>query len=138
MRSNPLHTLARVPGIRARFGAIAASACALTLAACGGGSDEGTIPQNEGDAIVRQREEVDQLVPDGECDAAEDGALQVAEAISNLPSEVDGELRQTLISASGRLVEQTRDPNQCEEPEPEPPPTGASGEEGVFPEEDGG
>jgi len=138
MRSNPLHTLARVPGIRARFGAMAAFACALTLAACGGGSDEGTIPQDEGQAILDQLAQVDQQVSDGECDAAEATALDLAEEINNLPSEVDGELRQTLITASGRLIEQTRDPQQCKEPEPEPPPTGASGEEGVLPEEDGG
>ena len=121
-----------------RFGAMAAFACALALAACGGESDEGTIPQGDGDEILAQLEEVEAQVEAGECDDAQVTAGAVADAIASLPDEVDGELRQTLITASGRLLEQTRNPEQCVEPEPTP--TGASGVEGVTtdPEEDDG
>lgn len=138
--SNSFHTLARVPGIRARFGAMAALACALALAACGGESDERPIPQGDGDAILAQLEEVEAQVDAGECDAAEATAGAVADAIASLPEDVDGELRQTLITASGRLLEQTRDPDQCvvpPEPEPEPPPTGTTDGGGVLEEDDG-
>jgi len=128
-----------VQGKRARLGAAAAFACVFTLAACGGESDEGTIPQDEGSTILEQLEQLEEQVNNGECDEAEATAMSVSEAIAALPDDVDGELRQTLITASSQLVEQTRDPQQCEEPEepeePEPDPSGATGAEGVSEDE---
>jgi hypothetical protein len=140
--SSRFHTLARV-GTSARFGAVAAFACALAIAACGenGSGQEGTIPQNAGDNIVAQLDTLKGQVEAGECDAAQETADLIEEAISNLPNDVDGELRETLQTASGNLQTQARDPEQCEEPEAPPPPppdTGASGAEGVATDEDEG
>ena len=125
--------------MRKRFGAMATFACALTLAACGSEGDsssEGTIPESDGEAILDRLDELEQQVEEGECDAAEVTAGEIADAIRSLPPEVDGELRQTLVTASGRLAEQSR--TQCEEePEPEPePPTGATGGEAVLEDEE--
>lgn len=117
---------------------MAALACALSLTACGGDSDEGTIPQDDGAEILTQLEEVEQQVENRQCAAAEAGALRVADAIAELPDEVDGELRRTLVEASARLVEQTRDEQQCQEREPPDPPAptpGATGAEGVLEDE---
>ncbi len=115
-----------------------ALACALSLTACGGESDEGTIPQGDGADILAQLEQVEEQVENRQCAAAEASALSVAEAIAALPDEVDGELRRTLVEASARLVEQTRDEQQCEEREPPDPPEltpGATGAEGVLEDE---
>ena len=70
----------------------------------------------------------------GDCDEAAVTAQKVRDAIGALPSDVPDDIQQTLIRASDNLVAQTRDPNECEQKEPEPPdpPSGASGEEGAV------
>ena len=129
MRPKGLHRLGAVPGIRARLGVMCAIACATSIAACGGGDEEtdGTIPQTTGDAIVMKLEEVRTQFDAGDCDAAEATAEQIQGAIAGLGSNVEGELEQALVQASGNLVKLTRE--DCEEPPP--PDTGATGEEGA-------
>ena len=116
--------------------AMATLGCVFALASCGSEEEEPTIPTDQGDAILAQLEQLDQQVQAGDCAAAEQTALGIQETIQGLPVDVDGELRETLVSASGNLVAQTRDDEQCEEEEEEPPPTGATGEVGVLEEED--
>ena len=134
MRPRGLHTLARVLGKRATLGAMSTIACALAMSACGGEDEEGTIPQDQGDQIVALLDQLDQRVDDGNCVAAQATALEIVRRVEALPEEVDGELRETLVTASGNLVTQSRDSDQCQEAEePLEEPSGATGEEGVAP-----
>ncbi len=134
MRPRGLHTLARVLGKRATLGAMSTIACALAMSACGGKDEEGTIPQDQGDQIVALLDQLDQRVDDGNCVAAQATALEIVRRVEALPEEVDGELRETLVTASGNLVTQSRDSDQCQEAEePLEEPSGATGEEGVAP-----
>jgi hypothetical protein len=109
-------------------------ACALALSACGGKDEEGTIPQDQADQIVALLDQLDQRVDDGNCVAAQATALEIVRRVEALPEEVDGELRETLVTGSDNLVSQSRDPDQCQEAEePLEEPSGATGEEGVEP-----
>ena len=75
-------------------------------------------------------------VEDGQCDDAEAIAQNIRDAIGALPPDVPEDIQQTLVRASDNLVAQTRDPDQCEQADPEPEPTeptdGATGEEGAV------
>jgi hypothetical protein len=135
MRPRRLHRLARVLGKRATLGAMSTIACVATLAACGGKDEEDTIPQDQGDQIVALLDQLDQRVDDGNCVAAQATALEIVRRVEALPKEVDGELRETLVTASDNLVSQSRDPDQCQEAEEplEEEPSGATGEGGVVP-----
>jgi hypothetical protein len=107
--------------------------CATVLAACGGGDevDEGTIPLQTGENIVTKLDEVQSQVDDGECDTAEATAAQIQAAIAGI-NTVKGELEETLVEASGKLVTLVRD--DCVPAEEPPDETGgATGEEGVAP-----
>ena len=140
MKPSGVHRLARVQGFRATLGAMATLTCLFGLAACGSEEEERTIPADQGDQILAHLDQLEERVNAGECALAEETALSLQQTIQNLPAEVDGELRETLARASGNLVSQTRDPDQCEEAEekvkePEEPIPGATGAEGVLEEE---
>lgn len=129
-----MHRLACVAGKRATLGAMSTIACALALSACGGKDEEGTIPQDQGDQIVALLDQMDQRVDDGNCVAAQATALEIVRRVQALPEEVDGELREALVTASDNLVSQSRDSDQCQEAEePVEEPSGATGEGGVAP-----
>ncbi len=138
MKPSGVHRLARVRGFRATLGAMAATTCLFVLASCGSEDEEPTIPADQGDQILAHLDQLEERVNDGECTAAEATARSLQQAIQNLPAEVDGELRETLVRASGNLVSQTRDPDECQDAEEEPPEEpvpGATGAEGVLEEE---
>jgi hypothetical protein len=119
--------LGSMPGIRAISSALAAGACAAALAACGGDDEGGPIPQEEGNQLIGQLDDIESLVEQGACDAAQQVAVEFATGVNNLPEEVGGELRQRLVEASGNLESLTGD--QCT------PPTGTTGETGELPPE---
>jgi hypothetical protein len=134
MRPRGLHRLACVLGKRATLGAMSTIACALAMSACGGNDEEGTIPEDQGNQIVALLDQLDQRVDDGNCAGAQATAQEIVNRVEALPQAVDGELRETLVTASDNLVSQTRDPDQCQEAEdPLEEPSGATGEEGVAP-----
>ena len=137
MRPKRVHRLGSVAGIRARLGAMCAILCLAPLAACGGEEEpEGTIPPEAAQGIVDRLNQLEGQVEDGACDDAERTAVTISEAVENLPEEVDGELRETLVEASANVVTLTRE--DCQEPPEEeepplPPETGATGAGGVSP-----
>lgn len=106
--------LAPMPGFRA-YRALAAAACALFLAACGG--EEGTIPQDPGEKLLAQLQAIDEAVNNGQCEAAVATAVEFAETVNNLPEDVDPEVREGLVDASLNLRTLTDDPEQCREPD---------------------
>jgi len=127
MTPKALHTLDRVPGIRAKLGAMLAIACAIAVSGCGNGDEEeGSIPSDAGDAIISQLDDLDAQVEAGKCDDAEATAQGVQAAVAGL-RDLEADLEQALVRATDNLVLQTRE--DCEEPEPPPPriPTGVRG-----------
>lgn len=134
MKPRGLHRLARVLGKRATLGAMSTIACAAALAACGEGDEpEPSIPEGTGDQIVTSLEIVRDAVAEGKCDEAEAIALNIRNAIGELPADVPDDLEQALVRGSDNLIQQI--PEQCEpvDKEPPEPPTGATGEEGAAP-----
>jgi hypothetical protein len=116
-----------MPGIRAISGALAVAACALGLAACGGDEEGGPIPQDSGEMLLGQLDQIETAVEAGACGTAQAAAVSFAEGVNDLPPEVGGELRTRLVEASANLEELSQ--TQCDEP----PPTGATGETGEEP-----
>ena len=106
--------LAAMPVKRA-IRALAALACALTIAACGG-EDEGTIPDEQGQQLLSQLGAIQDAV-DVDCAAARASAVEFASSVDKLPEEVDTEVRKALSEGSQRLVALTEDPEQCKEPD---------------------
>ncbi len=123
----PRARLGPMPGIRATSGALAVVACSLGLAACGGDEENGPIPQDAGEALISQLDEIETAVEEGQCETARTTALAFAQGVDDLPPEVSGELRDRLVEASANLEDLSQ--TQCEEV-----PAGASGEEGVVPQ----
>ena len=121
--------LASMPGIRASSSALAVVACASALAACGGDDEGGPIPQEAGDQLIDQLDDIETLVQQGECDTAQQVAASFADGVDQLPEEVGGELRQQLVDASVNLENLTDDSSQCT------PATGVTGETGEVPPE---
>ncbi len=119
--------LASMPGIRASSSALAVVACAAALAACGGDDEGGPIPQEAGDQLIDQLDQIQTLVNDGLCDEAQQAAVSFATGVNELPEEVGGELRNRLVDASSNLESLTTD--QCTAA------TGATGETGEVPPE---
>lgn len=102
-----------MPGIRARTTcALALAACALALGACGN-DDEGTIPREQGEVLLAQLAAVEDAVDNGLCDAARSSAVEFAAAVSELPEDVDADVRAALVEASANLAELADDPSQC-------------------------
>jgi hypothetical protein len=108
-----------MPGIRA-FASALAAVCAVGLPACGS-DDEGTIPQENGQAMLAQLDDVEQAVEAQDCDTARSAAVGLTDQVDALPADVDPELRDALVEASNQLVALTQDPEQCT-----PVETGAS------------
>jgi uncharacterized membrane protein YgcG len=104
-----------------------ALAAAALLAGCGG--DEGTIPPENSEDLLARLTEIEEAVPRGDCDGAQASADLFVQQVDQLPADVDDEVKRLLNAGGVRLQELAAD--QCEEP----PPTGASGEEGFQPEE---
>jgi len=104
-----------MPGIRAITGALAVAACAAALAACGGDDEAGSIPEDQGNQLLGLLDQIDSLVEEGRCDEAQAAAVEFGGQVNQLPSAVDGELRNALVEASARLETLTED--QCDEPE---------------------
>jgi hypothetical protein len=100
-------------------------ACALAATIAGCGSDDGTIPSNDADQLLTQLDAIQSDIESGDCELAHSHAVQLAEAVGQLPSDVDPKVREGLTEASTHVVELSGDPAQCEQT------TGATGETGA-------
>ena len=119
-------SIAGMPGKLLNTIRLAAVACVLAIAGCGGDDGEGTIPPDAAEALLAELAAVESNVRQGDCDAARDGSEAFAGTVNELPGEVDPDVRSGLVRASSNLVELIE--SDCEEAH-----TGASGEEGVVP-----
>jgi hypothetical protein len=112
--------LGSMPGIRVTLAVVA---CSVGLAACGSEDDAGPIPREQGDSLLAQLDQIEQAAQAGLCEEAQATALSFAQSVNDLPSEVDGELRQALVEASANLEQLSTE--QCE---PVIGPSGGTGE----------
>ena len=96
-----------------------------TIAGCGLG-EEGTIPQDDADALLSRLDAVETNVNSGACDLARQQAGEFSDAVDALPAEVDGEVKDGLRQAADRLVELTADDSECID-------AGATGVTGAVP-----
>jgi hypothetical protein len=106
------------PGRRALSTALALAV--VGLGACG--SEDGTIPPQEAEALLAQLEKVEAAVEDDDCTTAQTEVSQLTVAVNALPEEVGVETKESLRRLTENLSELVNDPDQCEEP------TGATGE----------
>src|SRR5690349_5252585 len=100
------------------------AACALALVACGG-SDAKLLPGDTAREITENLDAVQRLAGEGECEAAEDAALQVSAQIDALEG-IDPKLKANLQEGAERLnevidtcAEETTEETVEEEPETE-------------------
>ena len=136
MRRPVRHTLA-LPMSRSPRSALAAGAAfaVLGLAACGSGSDDVTIPQDNADAMLAELEELEAAVEADDCTAAVTDATQFVATVNALPKEVGEEVKTELREAGQDLIAKAQDPSQCgdtgEQTTTTETETGATGEFGA-------
>ena len=119
-------TLAAMPGMRRRTSMLLAAAAVAALAGCGSDEGGGEIPQDQGNALIDQLDQVESDVQEGNCDGASDTASQVVTALGDLPSSAfeDADARTQVLAAGTKLTELVDE--QCE------PDSGATGETGEL------
>jgi len=98
---------------------IPAAVAALTVGACGGGT-EGGIPPSRADALVEDLDQVARAVSATRCDDAEAQAQSFSDRVVELPESVDAELVARLQEGAGLLQEQAA--KDCEEDQMEEEP----------------
>ncbi len=98
---------------------------ALALAGCGGG-DDGTIPQENGDALLTSLDALQSDFESGDCETIDLRAAEVQDQIEALPAAVDPEVRSGLEDAAAQLATLSADPPECTE-------SGATGESEAEP-----
>ena len=62
---HPVNRLGSMPGNRALLSALAAAACAVGVAACGGDDEDGPIPAEQGNQLLDQLDEIEAAVSEG-------------------------------------------------------------------------
>ena len=119
-------TLAAMPGMRRRTSMLLAAAAVAALAGCGSDDGGGEIPQDQGNALIDQLDQVESDVNDGNCEGAADTASQVVTDLGSLPNSAfeSAEARTQVLAAGTKLTELVSE--QCE------PESGATGETGAV------
>jgi len=119
---------------RGSFAALlACAAIALPLSGCGEDRSN-LIPKETADSLIANLDEIDSLAASGECFAAADLAEETRLEIERL-TDVDAELKRSLIDGVTQLTVFVADPEKCdesettttEEPETEDPLEGTTG-----------
>jgi hypothetical protein len=113
--------LAAVPGMARNL--LLTLLAALAIAGCGG--EDQSIPTDQGETLLTRLDEIEGAVDDGNCDGAEASAQLFASQVSDLPAEVDEEVKRLLTSGAESLTALVAN---CE-----PADTGPTGEEGFEP-----
>jgi hypothetical protein len=98
-----------------RLTAVAVVALALVLSSCGGGHKR-TIPTKDAQAFLQQLDKIQSQFDNGACVGASAKVSALASQVRQLPSSVDSEVKQNLISGVARL--QTLVSRQCQRPTP--------------------
>lgn len=97
--------------------AVIALAASLVVAGCGGDNEkEGDLPADDATTLLGQLEEVQANLDVGSCFVAADEADNLIADIQELPSDVNGDLRQALEKGAEQLKVLLEDPDQCERP----------------------
>jgi hypothetical protein len=94
-----------------------ALAASLAVAGCGSDNEsKGDLPADDATSLLGQLEEVQANLDVGSCFVAADEADILIADIQDLPSDVDGDLRQALERGAEQLRTLLEDPDQCERP----------------------
>jgi hypothetical protein len=94
-----------------------ALAASLAVAGCGSDNEsKGDLPADDATSLLGQLEEVQANLEVGSCFVAADEADILIADIQDLPSDVDGDLRQALERGAEQLRTLLEDPDQCERP----------------------
>jgi hypothetical protein len=121
--------LAAMPwGVRKTSAAVGAIALLAAFAGCGS-DDEKTIPPSASEQLIAQLQAVESQVSAGRCELAQSQAQRFRSSVDQLPAVVGTETKGELRQLADNLVSLASNPDQCA------PETGATGEEGVVPEE---
>jgi hypothetical protein len=129
-RRKAVTRLAAMPQVvRKTSAAVGAVAVAVAVAACGS-DDEKTIPPDASEQLIAQLQEVESQVSAGRCELAQSEAQGFRSSVDQLPAEVGTETKEELRELANNLISLASNPDQCEAPE-----AGATGEDGVVPEE---
>jgi outer membrane biosynthesis protein TonB len=125
---------------------------ATGLASCGDG-EEGGIPPETAEAMLNQLESARAALSSGDCERVQGNAGTLQAQISQLPTDVDPQLRSALTEGANHLADLAALPETCqpapaeeeaapppeeevtpppeeEKPEKEPPEEGEEGEDG--------
>jgi hypothetical protein len=105
------------------------AACALGLAACGGGDEEGTIPPEAAAVLLQSLEDARGERDQQDCQGIADAAGNLSSQVDQLPDTVDPEVRAGLEEGAANLASLADDPEKCE-------PSGTTDEGGQQPEGD--
>jgi hypothetical protein len=93
---------------------VLACALATALAGCGSGGD-GTIPKQDADNLVSLLDGIESDLAAHDCDLIPQHVNAFAEQVNSLPPEVDDEVQKGLIQGADRLVELSKQPEQCQD-----------------------
>ncbi len=110
----PPRPLSRLAAMRGRT-RISLLACLFALGLAGCGSNDGTIPENDAATLLALLDTMDNYVDSGTCEQVPSTAEEIADQVDGLPSDVDTEVRDALVSATARLDELAAKPGECEE-----------------------
>jgi hypothetical protein len=106
--------------------AIPLLSCAFALALAGCGSDDGTIPEDQGQSLLGVLAATEEAVSSGDCERAQEFAQEFVSQTEQLPDSVDPEVAEELTNAGTNLEDLAANPDQCA--------TGASGFDEEQPE----
>jgi outer membrane biosynthesis protein TonB len=96
------------------------AACAI-LVACGGGDAKSLIPGARADALVRELDQLDRAVRNGDCEAVDGSVAQLQEEVNGLGGGVDRQLRDRLQEGVANLAQIA--PEECLAEEQDPATT---------------
>jgi hypothetical protein len=89
-----------------------AGALAIAIGGCGG-DDEGSIPNDDSAELLRLVDSIESETQNGNCELAQQQALEFSARVDALPQDVDPEVRQGLDEASQQIEDLTQDPTEC-------------------------
>ncbi len=118
----PLERVTSIAPMPGPLRIVVLGAVAATLIA-GCGSDDGTIPREDGEDLLATLEAVDSNTSQGNCPQAQAQAESFKGKVNELPASVDDEVKQGLQQAADQLVSLAA--NDCEPEEAATGPEGA-------------
>lgn len=103
-----------VPKLRLILVAGALAGASFGILGCGGGGPKPSIPSGDAATLLGRIQEIRSNVDNGSCFVASDRTDSLLLDIQNLPSSVNGDVKQALENGANQLKILLNDPSQCE------------------------